>query len=84
MYSTHNRSGRDGRDAGHEEQEFEGTVESLDVLLADDAYEVKDLSTPNVDTGEITATVTHQGLQIHDKTMALFVYYENLFSTMSD
>ena len=39
------------------EQEFEGTVESLDVLLADDAYEVKDLSTPNVDTGEITATV---------------------------
>ena len=26
------------------EQEFEGTVESLDVLLADDAYEVKDLS----------------------------------------
>ena len=39
------------------EQEFEGTVESLDVLLADDAYEIKDLSTPNVDTGEITATV---------------------------
>ena len=25
--------------------------------MADDAYEVKDLSTPNVDTGEITATV---------------------------
>ena len=38
------------------EQEFQGPVEQLDVLLADEAYDIQDI-TPNEETGEITATV---------------------------
>ena len=38
------------------EQEFEGTVESLDVLLADEAYDVKEVNIDEV-SGEVTATV---------------------------
>ena len=38
------------------EQEFEGTVESLDVLLADEAYDVKEVTQPD-ENGEISATV---------------------------
>ena len=38
------------------EQEFEGTVESLDVLLADEAYDVKEVNVDEV-SGEVTATV---------------------------
>ena len=38
------------------EQDFEGTVESLDVLLADEAYDVKEVSIPD-EKGQITATV---------------------------
>ena len=38
------------------EQGFEGTVESLDVLLADEAYDVKEVNIDEV-SGEVTATV---------------------------